>query len=412
MRGNEVLVKYYDGKTGGSWHIAEKDPEGNEYDFCGSYHEVATNERIIWTFEFLGMPERGHVSIERMDFVKVDDSTTEIHYHSTFMSLKAAAVDIPMGGGKGGVAFDPRTVTDQELEEISRQYVRHLHPHIGPDQDVPAPDVNTNAQIIDWMVDEYEKLTGDTTKASFTGKSIANGGSLGREAATGRGGVVVLSELLRLHQDNRKIRYAIQGFGNVGLFFGTVVQAEHPDWVLVAASDSEATVHCDKGLDPTKLQAYKSARGRFKDYEDTDVNIISNDELLTLDVDVLVLAGFEETVTVDNVNTLRADYIVEMANGPVTNEAQEILAKDKTVVIPDIIANAGGVIVSYLEWLQNKDNTSWTELDVNARMATYLTKAIQDAYEYAKQYELTLNEAAFAIAITRLINIAEKNETV
>ncbi|MDQ3065042.1 MAG: Glu/Leu/Phe/Val dehydrogenase [bacterium] len=332
-----------------------------------------------------------------------DVSLDEVEALATLMSLKTAAVGIPMGGGKGGVAVDPHSLDTLELEELSRQYIKHLHPHIGPDKDVPAPDVNTNATIIDWMVDEYEQITGDKSKASLTGKSIANGGSLGREAATGRGGVIALSELLQLMGESKKTpTVAIQGFGNVGSFFGHIAEAYLPSMV-VAVSDSQAALTSVDGLNITELQDYKADRKRFKDYESKGVKVISNDDLLALDVDVLVLAAFENTVTSKNMENIRAKYIVEMANGPITGEAYDYLVSKGVVIIPDIIANAGGVIVSYLEWLQNRENTKWTESDVNNRMDACIREAVQEVYKYAKANKLDLKEAAFDIAIKRLI---------
>lgn len=321
---------------------------------------------------------------------------------ATLMSLKTAAVNIPMGGGKGGIALDPRKLSREELEEASRAYVKYLHEHIGPDQDIPAPDVNTNAQIIDWMVDEYEKLTGDVSKASFTGKSITNGGSLGREAATGRSGVIALSELLELEEYKGPLTFAIQGFGNVGSFFGTVAQELHPDWKLVAASDSEAAVYLEDGLDASELQKFKTQRGRFKEFSKAGVKVITNEDLIGLQVDVLVLAGFENTVTTENMKAVSAKYIVEMANGPVSNEAHDFLVSKGKVLLPDIIANAGGVVVSYLEWLQNKDGERWTEEQVNDELERYVVAALQKIYECALHSKVSLNQAAFMVALQRL----------
>lgn len=340
-------------------------------------------------------PYKGGIRFHR------DVNLDEVRALATLMSLKTAAVGIPMGGGKGGVAVDPRGVSDEELEEISREFVRHLHPHIGPDKDVPAPDVNTDARVIDWMVDEYERITGDTSKASFTGKSLANGGSLGREAATGRGGVVALAELLQLlGKIDEPLTFAVQGFGNVGSFFATVAADQYPHWNLVAASDSEAAVHASAGLPAKALQTYKAGHGRFKDYQKADH--ITNDDLLALDVDVLVLAGLEDSIDTANARTVRAKYIVEMANGPVTGDAFSFLIEHDKVILPDIIANAGGVIVSYLEWLQNKNGEQWSEAKVNQQMAEYLRRAVADAYRYASSHQISLKEAAFDLALKRL----------
>lgn len=328
-------------------------------------------------------------------------SLEEVQSLATLMSLKTAAVGLPLGGGKGGITVDPRTLGDPELEELSRKFVRHLHEHIGPQQDVPAPDVNTNAQIIDWMVDEYERLTGDTTKASFTGKSVANGGSLGRDAATGRGGVLALHELLRLKgQVDKPLTYAVQGFGNVGSFFAATAHALQPTWRLVGASDSEVAVYNQHGLDARELQKFKEARGRFKDYKQEQ--IISNDELLALDVDVLVLAGLEDSITAGNVAALQAKYVVEMANGPITDVAFHKLTESGVTILPDIIANAGGVIVSYFEWLQNLDHESWPVEKVNDELAKHMERAVNDMYIAAKTYETDLKTAAFIIAVERL----------
>lgn len=327
----------------------------------------------------------------------------EVQTLATLMSLKTAVVGLPLGGSKGGVIINPQEFSNQEIEEISRKYVRHLHPHIGPDKDIPAPDVNTNSQIIDWMVNEYEILTGDKSKASFTGKSIPNGGSLGRDAATGRGGVIALGELLKLRKFTGKpVTYAVQGYGNVGSFFASVAQDLFPKWRLVAASDSEAAVYNPAGLDAKQLQKFKESRGRFKDYKN-DVKVISNAELLALDVQVLVLAGLEDSVTAKNASSIRADYLVEMANGPVTNKAFDILIKSNITVLPDIIANAGGVIVSYLEWQQNLNNEHWSEQKVNNMLTDYMEKAVKDTYDTANRYDTDLKNAAFIIALQRLV---------
>lgn len=327
----------------------------------------------------------------------------EIRTLATLMSLKTAAVGLPLGGGKGGVRVNPRELSPEELEELSRKYAAQLQPHIGPDQDIPAPDVNTNATIIDWMVDEYGRLTGDHSGTTFTGKSLEKGGSLGRDAATGRGGVLALEELLHLEKfKEQSLSFAVQGFGNVGSFFAGVAQQQRPKWRLVAASDSEAAVYRAAGLEAAALQAYKSKRGRFKDYGNGVDKLISNEELLGLDVDVLVLAGLEDAVTTENAANIRAKYIVEMANGPITQKAHDQLGANGHVILPDIIANAGGVIVSYLEWLQNKEHSHWSEETVNDRLAKYMKTAVNDSYHYAKIHQLSLKAAAFALALQKL----------
>lgn len=326
----------------------------------------------------------------------------EVQALATLMSFKTAAVGLPLGGGKGGVAVDPKELSKAELEEISRDYVHGLHEHIGPDKDIPAPDVNTNAQIIDWMVDEYEKLTGDDSRASFTGKSVKAGGSLGRDEATGRGGVIVLRELLAKASKREPISYAVQGFGNVGSYFALIAGKEHPGWRLLAASDSSSGLYDAEGFTAKDLAKFKSGGGRFSDFHKGKK--ISNDELIGLDVDVLVLAALGNAITGDNVDTVKAKIILELANGPVDEEAYKQLSSKGVVVVPDILANSGGVIVSYLEWLQNKKNEHWPEAKVNKKLEDYLTKATREISLRAERDNMTLKEAAFAVAIKRLVS--------
>lgn len=328
----------------------------------------------------------------------------EVKALATLMSLKTAAVGLPLGGGKGGVVVDPKQLTVVELEELARKYAAHLAPHIGPDKDVPAPDVNTNAAIIDWMVDEFEHQTGDTSKASFTGKSLDNGGSLGREAATGRGGMIVLAELLRLTKYvGNSPTLAVQGFGNVGSFFGVVAEEEYPNWQLLAATDSSGGIKSEQTMSAKQLDSFKKNGGRLRDYELVGTTAISNEDIVGADVDVLVLAALGDVVTVENMHKVKARMILELANGPVNDEAYEYLSKKGVIVVPDILANAGGVIVSYLEWVQNKQQEHWDESKVNQSLKEYLISAVKRIYSLSFQDELTLKEAAFTLAVKRII---------
>lgn len=328
----------------------------------------------------------------------------EVRALATLMSLKTSAVGLPLGGGKGGVAINPKELSESELEELSRKYVKGLSSHIGPDKDVPAPDVNTNATIIDWMVDEYEQQTGDTSRASFTGKSVAKGGSLGRDAATGRGGMIVLRELLKhMDRQDKIITMAVQGFGNVGSYFGVVAEQERPNWRLVAATDSSGGPHKLGGLSAGEVDKFKKRTGPLKNYQASDAKTITNDELVGLDVDVLVLAALGDVITKDNMDQVKAKMVLELANGPVSEAAYEYLTGKGVVIIPDILANAGGVIVSYLEWLQNKNNEQWTESRVNKELDDYLVKATKAIYTYSEQKGVSLKEAALAVAIERLL---------
>lgn len=332
-----------------------------------------------------------------------DVNVDEVRALATMMSLKTAAVDLPLGGGKGGIAVNPRELDNAEIEELSRKYVQYLQSYIGPDKDVPAPDVNTNSAIIDYMVDEFQKLTGDTSRASFTGKSISNGGSLGREAATGRGGVFALRELLASKKLlDKPLTYAVQGYGNVGSFFSSVAAHDHPNWKLIAASDSESAVYNPDGLDATALSKFKADRGRFKNYTE-NVQHINNDELIALDADVLILAALGGAVTDENAGSIKAKYLVELANGPIDAAAHDILVAGNRIILPDIIANSGGVIVSYLEWVQNRQAEHWTENKVNRQLDDYMTKAVKDMLDTARNEKLqSLSEAAYLLAARRL----------
>ncbi len=320
----------------------------------------------------------------------------EVRALATLMSIKCAAVDIPLGGGKGGVAFDPREHDAAHVEAVAREYVRALEKHIGPHIDVPAPDVNTNAQIIDWMMDEYEQLTGDTSKASFTGKSVARGGSLGREAATGRGGVIALREYCKVRSIKTEgLKIALQGVGNVGFYFAKIAE-EELGVKIVAAANSRITKTNANGLSFAPKTYSRTIMGKLDGKEQL------NDAVLYADVDVLVCAALEEVITSENQQRIRAKHILELANGPVTDEANELLTNRGVNIIPDVIANAGGVIVSYLEWLQNVNAEQWTEADVNGRLDDILSKAMNDMLARAEQKNIPLKQAAFEIALERL----------
>lgn len=331
----------------------------------------------------------------------------EVRALATLMSLKTAAVGLPLGGGKGGVVVDPRQLSAAELEELSRAYARHLEPHIGPEKDVPAPDVNTNAQIIDWMVDEYEQITGDTSKASFTGKSVANGGSMGREAATGRGGVLALQTVLKhMKLAKKELSYAIQGFGNVGLFFGTIAETELPKLQLTAATDSSGGISAGFGLDADGLAVYKRQGNKLINYadKDDDTVAISNEQLLAEEVDILVLAALGDVITEENAAKVRASIVLELANGPISDKAYDLLTERGVTIIPDVLANAGGVIVSYLEWLQNRQSEHWDEAKVNQELERYLVPAVEAAWSEVQARHISLKEAAFAVAMQRLVS--------
>ncbi len=327
----------------------------------------------------------------------------EVKALSTLMSLKTALVDIPLGGGKGGVQVNPKKLSKAELEEVSRAYVRALKDHLGPDTDVPAPDVNTGAEIMDWMADEYSKLTGDTTKASFTGKSIENGGSEGRVPATGDGAQIVTEFFVKsgaLEVTDKT--YALQGFGNAGSHFALAMKKHLPEWKLVAVSDSSATLIKEDGLDVEELVAFKKDGGSFKEYDLDFSSVCDVDAVLSCDVDVLALAAMENVVTSDNVGGIKARGIIEIANGPVTYNATEKLTENGVEIVPGILANSGGVIVSYFEWQQNKQDEHWTEEEVREKLHTQLTSACESVEQYLEDNQTTILDASYQIAVQRL----------
>lgn len=329
-----------------------------------------------------------------------DVNKDEVIALSTLMSLKTALVDLPLGGGKGGIAVDAKKLNEDELEEISRGYVRGLADYIGPDVDIPAPDVNTNAKVIGWMVDEYERLTGDKSKASFTGKSIQNGGSAGREEATGRGGFIVTQEILK-RDKIKEPTYALQGFGNVGTFFALSAQELAPDWQFVGAMDSSSAVEAtNQPFFAAELIKYKAKNKTLAGFNGA-VKVKPNDILYGPNT-VLALAALGGVINKHNASNINALYVCELANGPVDDLALPILEKNGTQVIPDILANAGGVIVSYFEWLQNKSGEKWDIETVNNKLDSTLIKATDEVVNYRNKSGVNLKQAATDVALLKL----------
>lgn len=329
-------------------------------------------------------------------------SLDEVQALATIMSLKTAAVGLPLGGAKGGVAVNPKELSAADLEELSRKYVQGLHKHIGPTKDIPAPDVNTNAAIMDIMVDEYQKLEGDRRQASFTGKSLNKGGSQGREAATGRGGVIALKKFLDLSgMSKQPVTIAIQGFGNVGSYFALTAQDLSPTWKIVAVSDSQATISSKTGLPITKLLAHKQAGKAFKDFKELAPD--TSESIFRQQVDILVLAALDDALNKDNMTDVKAKIVLELANGPIAEEANDYLLKKGVQIIPDIIANSGGVIVSYLEWQQNLLSENWSESQVNQELDMIMNQAVEAMYHYSRQHKCSFKEAALSLAIKRLV---------
>lgn len=329
----------------------------------------------------------------------------EVRALATLMSVKTAAVGLPVGGGKGGVVIDPKQLNQAELEQVARDYARQLAPHIGSDKDIPAPDVNTNGQIMDWMVDEFEKVSGKKDPGSFTGKSISRGGSQGRTAATGFGAVVVLAEYLKSQGLlDKELTVGLQGFGNAGYYFAKGLSEKCPKLKLVAIANSKHTWVNQDGIDITKTSS-RSGTSRPEDLSDlSGIQELPSGAIISQAVDILALAALEDAVTEDNVNQVKAKIIVELANGPITQQAADKLAGSSVIVLPDVIANAGGVIVSCLEWEQNLKGESWGEQKVLKKMSDMLIRATSDMLGRAQSHKITHKQAAFEIALERLLN--------
>ncbi|MFA5197070.1 MAG: Glu/Leu/Phe/Val dehydrogenase [Patescibacteria group bacterium] len=325
----------------------------------------------------------------------------EVRSLAFWMSIKTAVVGIPYGGAKGGVTVDPKGLSDLEKEKIARGYVRGVKDNIGPNHDIPAPDVNTTPQIMAWMMDEYSQLSGKYEPASFTGKPVEVGGMTDREPATGQGGAYVLDEYVKnLKPGKNEYTIAIQGFGNVGRFFAEVIHYMGAPYKIVAVSDSSGAIYNKDGLDIPFVISHKKETGSVGKYDKaTD---ISEDELFALDVDVLVPAALENAIDQDRAKNLKAQTILELANGPITAEAEEILLKKKVSIIPDVLANAGGVTVSYFEWVLGKSGDQWDSNKTQEKLKSILIKSCRDIDKIQKQYKTDMRKAAYILAISRI----------
>jgi glutamate dehydrogenase (NAD(P)+) len=322
----------------------------------------------------------------------------EVRALAFWMTLKCAVADIPMGGGKGGITVDPKALSKRELESLSRGWVRGMADVLGPKKDVPAPDVNTTPEIMGWMADEFEKISGDKTRATFTGKPIAQGGSEGRGPATGLGGFYVFDHLRKEYSLPEVCTVAIQGFGNVGSNAAEAFFSHRHK--IIAASDSKNAIFKEDGIDIKELTAYKSKNGKLEGFPGSKT--ITNDELLLLPCDVLIPAALENQITEKNAGNVRAKSILELANGPVTPEADEILLGKNIPVVPDILANSGGVIVSTFEWEQNLKNEHWSESEVLEKLKTILYKQSEEIYQKSVELKTDLRRSAFVVALVRI----------
>lgn len=338
-----------------------------------------------------------------------DVNVDEVRALSFWMTFKNAVVDVPFGGGKGGIIVNPKELSQTELERLSRGFVQKIYRLIGPNIDVPAPDVNTNGQIMSWMLDEYEKLTGTKAPATFTGKPVANGGSQGRTEATGYGAGYVLRECI-----NQKIvsipqdaTVAIQGFGNVATYFAEATKGL--GLKIVALSDSKGGIYNTEGIDISIAEKHKKATGALQGLSGTID--ITNEALLELDVDMLVPAALENVLTGHNADKIKAKLILELANGPTTPEADSIFAQKGIVVIPDILANSGGVATSYFEWQQNMEHITWSKDQVLKKLDAQMTQAWRDVAAAQQKYNTTYRTAAYIVATERIARAIKNTPT-
>ena len=322
----------------------------------------------------------------------------EVRSLAALMTWKTALVDIPYGGGKGGISVNPSTLSELELERLSRRFFRAINPIIGVNRDIPAPDVNTNPQIMAWFMDEYGMINGHTP-GIVTGKPIELGGSLGRNAATGKGTAIIARETANLlNMDLEGASVVIQGFGNVGSFAGRFLNEMGSK--IIAVSDVNGGLHDPDGLDITSLIDYNNKNGTIKDFSQGDS--VSNEDILNIECDFLIPAALGGVIHKMNVEKLNCRVIIEAANGPVTPPADDILFKKGVYVVPDILTNAGGVTVSYFEWVQNLQQFQWTEEEVNDKLENKMVAAFNEVSSMMKSKKTSMRMAAFAVAIDRV----------
>ncbi len=343
-------------------------------------------------------------------------SMDEVRALAFWMTMKCAVVDVPFGGGKGGVTVDPKLLSENELKQLTKVFADRLAPVIGPTIDVPAPDVNTNPTIMYWIVEEYSAIVGKYTPSVITGKPIEKGGSQGRTEATGYGGgYVLLNALKKLGMPQTGLTVAIQGFGNVGYYIASFLTKA--GFKILAVSDSKEGIYVPDGLDPEVVLAAKRERGMLANCycrgsvcDMKNCKRITNEELLELDVDILVPAALENVITEINADKIQASVILELANGPLTQAADEIFSSKNIPVIPDILANAGGVCTSYYEWYQNMHNEQWTKEQVLQKLETQMNRVTDEVFTTRDKYGTTLRDAAYLLALTRIKNKEEQKK--
>lgn len=319
-----------------------------------------------------------------------DVELDEVRALATWMTIKCAVLDLPLGGGKGGVVCNPKDMSDKEIENMTRAFTRAIANDIGPDKDIPAPDVYTNAKVMGWIYDEYSKLKNRDTPGVVTGKSLDNHGSLGRDTATARGAFFVLKQAMDLKGKTA----AIQGFGNAGYNFAKYLFEE--GCKIIAVSDSKGTTFDENGINPDELLKYKKKNGSVKGFSNEAGSIVE------IECDILAPAALENVITEKNAEDVKANVVIELANGPVTPEADKVLHKKNIKVIPDVLANAGGVTVSCYEWQQNLENEKWSKQDVDGKLKQAMETNAKIVFETAEKKDVDYRTAAYIVALERL----------
>ena len=331
-------------------------------------------------------------------------SLDEVKALSMWMTWKCAVVNIPYGGAKGGITVDPKQLTLGELERMTRRFAAEISVLIGPDRDIVAPDVNTNAQVMAWILDTYSMNAGHSVPGVVTGKPVNVGGSVGRTEATGRGVVFAIQEACRRTGTPLEgARVVVQGFGNVGSVAARLASAAGAN--VVGVSDVFGGIYNPSGFDMAAVTQYSAQNGRLTDYPDSDA--VTNAELLTLPCDILIPAALEKQLTEQNADKIIARMVAEGANGPTTPEADAILRDRGITVVPDVYANAGGVIVSYFEWVQALQAFAWSESEVNSRLHVFMVRAFNELYEIAQEHTISMRTAALVLAIKRVVEATQ-----
>ncbi len=324
----------------------------------------------------------------------------EIKALAMIMTFKTALMDLPFGGGKGGVRINPKEYSEEELEKISRDYVRFIYQNIGENKDIPAPDMGTNEKIMEIMLNEYEKLTGKKSPATFTGKPIEKGGIVLRKEATGLGGAIITEEIVKkLNWQAKKTKIAIQGFGNVGSY--AALYLFEKGFKIIAISDSLSGIFNPEGINIKEAIEYKKAIKYLKGFPGTEE--ITNQQLLSLKTDILIPAATENVITKNNAKNIKAKIIIELANGPITEAGEKILLKNKKIILPDILANAGGVTVSYFEWQQNKENKIWSKEKVFQELDKKMKNIFNKVWQTSLEEKIDLRTTAYLLAVKKLV---------